>query len=678
MIDIENILDDLNLPQRQAVEATEGPVLILAGAGSGKTKTIVHRIAYLIHKENIPPYKIVAVTFTNKAMKEMYERTISIAGEDAQSCLIRTYHALGLYLLRVYAEHIGYPSSFTIWDDGDQLSIIKAILTTNFAIEFTPAEMKYFSTTISSFKDQLISPHQVAEKVNLDDYQHPEIIADVYRLYELQKENALAMDFSDLIYKCVLMLKEKPDVLADLHRKYHYFMIDEYQDTNQSQYEFIRLLASKTENLCVVGDDDQAIYGWRGADVSNILNFHKHFPQATIIKLEQNYRSTQSILDVANEIICNNPDRMEKSLWTERKGGVVPELRIVETDLNEAWGVINTIKSLAGEHPLNEIAILYRMNSQSRPIEEALLNNKIPYRVYGGLSFYARKEIKDILAYMRLLANPYDETSFMRIINTPTRGIGDKSIDKIRNYRTDLYNDKKINIDFITLLKNPKVVDGLPPKAIKSIKELAEWMGEIAIKVAKDVDILNILEEILEKSGLEADYKQDDKMLNTSRLDNISDFKNSILDYQQANPGGSLIGYLQEIALYASPEDLENNAEGVQLMTVHSAKGLEFEVVFLLSLDQEIFPSHFAIKEGRLEEERRLLYVAITRAKRKLYMYRAHQRYKYGIRQRTEQSVFVSELPLDKIKVTKVVPTGSSSYNNSYNKNNRRSNDWDW
>ena len=676
-MDITNILEDLNLPQKQAVESTEGPVLILAGAGSGKTKTIVHRIAYLIHSKNVPAYKIMAVTFTNKAMQEMYERTIHIAGEQALSCLIRTYHSLGLYLLRVYATHIGYPSSFTIWDDNDQLGMIKSILATNFAHEFTPAEMKYFSNTISSFKDQLISPEELLTKVDIESYQYPEFLPDIYKMYENQKDKAMAVDFSDLIYKTVRMLQNYPNILEELHRKYHYFMVDEYQDTNQSQYEFIQLLASKLENLCVVGDDDQAIYGWRGANVSNILNFHKKFPTAKIIKLEQNYRSTQSILDVANEIICNNPDRMDKSLWTAKKGGIPPELICVDTDMDEAYNVIRKINSITSEHNLNQIAILYRVNSQSRLLEEALLNNKIPYRVYGGLSFFARKEIKDILAYLKLLANPFDESSFMRIINTPVRGIGDKSIEKIINYREKIFSETKLNVDFITLLKNPKKIEGLSPKIIQATQEFSIMMGDIAEKVSRNMDLIHIFDDVIAKTGLEEIYKEEDKRFNTSRLDNISELKSSLLQYQFNNPEATLIGYLQEISLYSAPEDLQNNADGVQLMTVHSAKGLEFEVIFLLSLDQEIFPSYFAIKEGRIEEERRLLYVAITRAKKKLYMYRTQLRYKFGTKQRTVPSIFLDEIDMDKIKVTKLLSNGNIN-SSGYQQNYRKKDNWDY
>ncbi len=650
VVQMNFILSGLNESQKKAVQHIEGPLLILAGAGSGKTRTIVHRIAYLIHERKVPPYKIVAVTFTNKATQEMLERTLSLAGQTASDCLIRTYHSLGLYLLRVYSRYLDYPSSFTIWDDSDQLNMIDSIVSSHFSLKLSKIKLRYISNSISSFKDEIISPHELPDILDLDSYEYSDILQEVYKMYEDQKTNALAMDFSDLIYKTVKLLKKNPEVLEEIHKKYSYFLVDEYQDTNRAQYELIYLLSRSSKNLCVVGDDDQAIYAWRGADVRNILNFNENFPDTTTIKLEQNYRSVQRVLNIANEVIQNNASRMEKKLWTANENGEFPQLIIVNSDRGEAKDVCRIILELSTHIPLSEMGILYRMNSQSRLIEESLLNFKIPYRVYGGISFFGRKEVKDILSYIRILVNPYDETSFLRMVNTPSRGIGDKSIQKLCTHRNQLYSESGHNIDFITLLGKASDVKGISAKISETMAHLSVWLKEMHERVKRQSSLDVLLEDILEKSGLGSYYSEEDKLLDSKRTENIEELRNSIQYHQKKNPGALFSDYLQEISLYSTPIEIQNDFNGVQLMTVHSAKGLEFQVVFVLSLDQSIFPSYYSIAKESYEEERRLFYVAVTRAKKRLYLFRSLYRFRNGFLQKTEPSTFISEISEDSIE----------------------------
>ncbi|HRP67980.1 MAG TPA: UvrD-helicase domain-containing protein, partial [Turneriella sp.] len=420
------ILKNLNEPQQHAVQTTQGPLLILAGAGSGKTRTIIHRMAYLIHVEKVPAYKLAAVTFTNKAANEMRERLLNVAGPIGSDSTVRTFHSLGLFLLRRNAAALEYPENFSIWDDADQQSALSQILE-KFEGKFNRTETRYFANSISSFKDRLVTPQNLVDEVDLDAYEFGDILQEVYQLYELKKKASFAVDFADLISLPCFLFDKNPDLLTHWQNRYPYWLIDEYQDTNFAQYRFVQHVAARDRNLCVVGDDDQAIYGWRGADVKNILDFSLDFKDATVVKLEENYRSTKPILDVANAVIQNNLERMEKTLFTNRAGGTPPLLISTSDDAAEARQIAALIqKAQQAGVPNSEIAVLYRTNAQSRLIEEACLNAKIPYRVYGGLSFFARKEIKDILAYFRLIVNPHDETAFLRVINTPSRGIGEK------------------------------------------------------------------------------------------------------------------------------------------------------------------------------------------------------------------------------------------------------------
>ena len=648
----ENILKNLNNEQKKAVQTTEGPLLILAGAGSGKTRTIVHRISYLIHEKKVSPWRIIAVTFTNKAAGEMLDRTLKVAGPEASDCLIRTYHSLGLFLLRRYVQYIDYPPDFTIWDDTDRFGILQSILTNSFKEKLNKTEIKYISQCISSFKDSLISPLQLKEDVDLDIYEFADILPDVYQQYEVQKTNSRAMDFADLLYQNVKILQEKPELLEKVQNRYDYFLIDEYQDTNLAQNMLLKLLSQKSQNLCVVGDDDQAIYGWRGADVKNILEFSKNFPGTKIIKLEENYRSTQQILDLSNSIIKNNLERMGKELWTKKKDGSLPYLYVFNDDKEEAFSIANLIKNISAKVSLSEIAVLYRTNAHSRLVEEALLKLNIPYQVYGGVAFFGRKEVKDVLAYLKFLVNPNDEIAFLRIVNTPPRGIGEKSIQKIYEYREKLIREKRVSVNFISLLKE---IDRmfLSSKVANSLKKLLIWLDNLGNEVTENTDLIDLLERVLDRSGLRKHYEEEDKLLGTRRLENLAELNNSISSFNQKNPKALLPDYLQEMALFTGGEDLLEVKESVNLMTVHNAKGLEFDTVFILGLDEGVFPHFLSKRDGNHEEERRLFYVAITRARNKLYLTRARKRFHQGWYQKASPSTFLEKIP-DKLLEGKI------------------------
>ena len=644
---MSDLLENLNPGQRLAVETIEGPLLVLAGAGSGKTKTIIHRMAHMVLQQNIPAHKIVAVTFTNKAAQEIQERAIAIGGPPISGCLIRTYHSFGLLLLRSYASYFDYPSSFNIWDEDDARSVIQRILRNQIPDqEFQKTHTKYFSQKISSFKDELLTPEDLNPEM-LADLEFGELLPQVYHLYEQEKENSRSFDFADLLFQSVTLLKSYPDLLEKLQQKYQYFMVDEYQDTNLAQYTLVQMLTQKHQNLCVVGDDDQAIYGWRGANVSNILNFQQDFPNATIAKLEQNYRSIPGILQIANEVIKNNPDRLDKTMTPTRDGDRKPKLLVLPDDVQEAAAVAQLAKALEFEHPWKEIAILYRTNTQSRLIEEALLKLEIPYRVFGGISFFARKEIKDILAYLRFVVNTADTSSLIRLLQNPSKGIGEKSVDKLLAWRQD-----NPSSPYLEILKDPSLA-GLSGKAAASMTSLYEWLEPLSRKVKRQVDLGLLFEDVLLKSGLRSQFEEEDRLTGTERMENLNELKGSMLSFTHQQ-NGSLDEYLQSISLYTSTEDAANqNGLAVNLMTVHNAKGLEFPVVILVGLDEEIFPHFFAIRSDSISEERRLFYVGSTRAMDKLYLTRAQRRQKQGLYAPSNPSRFLNEIPYELLEESK-------------------------
>ena len=633
-----HILENLNLPQQQAVQTTKGPLLILAGAGSGKTRTIIHRIAYMIHVENIPARQIVAVTFTNKAAQEMRERLSHVAGPVGSEATVRTFHSLGLMLLRYHHDLMQYPSHFSVWDDSDQIACIMEV-SKNFKHNFNKTEYRFLANTLSGFKDKLITPNTLTDLIDTDEYEFGDILPELFHLYENAKRNSLAVDFADLVSWPVRLMQENPVLKETLQNRYRHWLIDEYQDTNLAQYQLVQLVAERDKNLCVVGDDDQAIYGWRGANVENILNFSRDFTNAKIIKLEENYRSVKPVLDVANSVIRNNPERMPKTLFTQKNEGARPRLVRVFDDVREAAYIADQIKQALRSFSAKEIAVLYRTNSQSRLIEEALLNQKIPYRVYGGLSFFARKEIKDVLAYFKLLVNGSDEAALLRAINTPTRGIGDKSIEKILDARQQAENK-----DFLILLETQSA-NFLGGKAASSAEQFAAKMSKLRRKLSQKVDLGFLLDELMLELGLQKTYEEEDRLLGASRLENIAELRNSLLNYQSSTSHPSLDDYLQQISLFTSTRtDDGQTDETVSLMTVHNAKGLEFSVVMIAGFNSGYFPHFLAERDDDISEERRLFYVAVTRAKSQLFLVYAERRMSKGFYESTQISPFMAEI----------------------------------
>ncbi len=659
----EGIFEKLNEPQKDAVQTADGPILVLAGAGSGKTRTIVHKIAYLIHQKKVPPYKIVAVTFTNKAASEMAGRALSLCGPEASSVVIRTYHALGLFFLRKLAEKIQYPAEFTIWDDLDTHKSMELALGKVSNEKFTKTQIKYFTQKISSLKNDLVSPEQLREDPGLEEMEYADILPEVYHLYEMSKKESRAVDFGDLIYLPVKIFETHPETLEEISRRYRYFLVDEYQDTNYAQYKLISLLSGQSRNLCVVGDDDQAIYGWRGADVQNILNFRDQFPDAKVIKLEENYRSTIHILNLANRVISNNEGRMEKTLWSGKSSSFISRLYVEDKDRDEAERIVQIIREEARGGKYDHIAVLYRTNSQSRLIEESLLNAKIPYMVYGSISFFARAEIKDMMAYLQLIANPFNEMAFTRVVNTPVRGIGDKTVAKILQHRYEMARENSSISSFVSLLTNAERIPSIPPKAIGTLKELGNWMDDLHNKARKSPDLALLFEDIMIRSGLKNAWEEEDKLLGSSRMDHVMELKSSLINYQMTHPDGRLDGFLQEISLFSSAQEMnEQDRSGVHLMTIHNAKGLEFDTVILSGMEDTMFPHFFALQEGRLDEERRLAYVAITRAKNRLYMTRARTRMKFSGVETMSPSVFLAEIGLTNLEVFEAERKKSSGY----------------
>ncbi|GAB4428474.1 MAG: DNA helicase PcrA [Turneriella sp.] len=634
------ILQNLNEPQQQAVQTTRGPLLILAGAGSGKTRTIIHRMAWLIHVEKVPAWQIAAVTFTNKAAEEMRTRLLNTAGPIASESTVRTFHSLGLFLLRRNAQYLNYPENFSIWDDTDQQQALSGILE-KFAGKFNKTHHRYFANTISSFKDKLILPEDLAEKVDLDQYEFGDILPEVYQLYEVKKSASLAVDFADLISLPCHLFEKHPELVERWQNRYPYWLIDEYQDTNYAQYRFVQHVAARDRNLCVVGDDDQAIYGWRGADVRNILDFSRDFSDAKIIKLEENYRSTKPILDIANAVIEHNFERMPKRLFTRRQGSIIPVLCTTGDDMQEAAKVVHLVREALREYPPSEVAVLYRTNSQSRLIEEAMLNARIPYRVYGGLSFFARKEIKDTLAYFRLIVNGKDEAAFARVIHSPPRGIGEKSLEKILGAR-----GLHAQADFIALLLDESM-NPLSGKAREAAIRFARDLNGFRKLVAAGTDLGFFLDELLEKTGLAKAWEEEDRLLGTGRMEYIGELRNSLLNYQRQSETASLGDYLQQISLITTSAPDEEPASGgaVSLMTVHNAKGLEFGTVVIAGFEKDLFPHFLAEREGDISEERRLFYVAVTRAKDRLFFTHADRRMRQGFYESSRISPFWNEIP---------------------------------
>ncbi|SHH53352.1 DNA helicase PcrA [Tepidibacter thalassicus] len=630
-------LDTLNPRQREAVIKTEGPVLILAGAGSGKTRVLTYRIAYLIKDLNIKPSNILAITFTNKAANEMKERVEGIIGSDANDMWISTFHSCCVRILRRDIDKIGYTRGFVIYDRSDQMTLVKDCIK-ELNINEKMYEPKVIINHISDAKDKLIS-HKEFQQIHENDFRMS-TIAKIYSLYQERLMRNNALDFDDLIMKTIELLETNKGVLDFYQRKFRYIMVDEYQDTNRAQYKLVNMLAKRHRNLCVVGDDDQSIYGWRGADIKNILEFEKDYNDALVVKLEQNYRSTQTILDAANCVIANNITRKNKKLWTQSNRGEKIKIFKAFDEKEEGDFIAYNIKKISKNDGRNysDFAILYRTNAQSRALEEALMKQNIPYKIYGGIKFYERKEIKDLIAYLRVIQNPIDDISLKRIINVPKRGIGLKTLEKIEDVA--LLKGESI----YSVLLDVDSID-ISTRAKSKINEFTTLMS--SLMAMKDIySISKFIEKVLENTGYIKELEKTQSVENQTRIENLKEFLSVAVEFESTSEEKDLETFLATISLISDMDYTDEDANFVSLMTLHTAKGLEFPVVFLAGMEEGIFPISRALTDDvELEEERRLCYVGITRAMQKLFLTYATSRTIYGNTNYFRVSRFIDELP---------------------------------
>ena len=644
-------LELLNREQQEAVLHVDGPLLILAGAGSGKTRVLTYRIAHLIDECGVNPWNILAITFTNKAAGEMRERVDKIVGYGSESIWVSTFHSTCVRILRRYIDRLGYDTNFTIYDTEDQKTVMKSVCQ-KLQLDSKLYKERMLLNVISHAKDEYISPNEFLLEAKGDFRQ--EKIAQAYVEYqkELKKNNAL--DFDDLLVKTVELFQSCPDVLEYYQNRFRYIMVDEYQDTNTVQFKFISTLARQYRNLCVVGDDDQSIYKFRGANIRNILDFEKVFPDAKVVKLEQNYRSTQNILNAANGVIANNRGRKEKALWTENEQGEPILFQQFQNGYEEAEYVSGEIskKVRKGEAEYQDFAVLYRTNAQSRPFEEKFLYANIPYKIVGGVNFYSRKEIKDILAYLKTIDNGKDDLAVRRIINVPKRGIGNVTLAKVQAYA-----DSR-DISFFEALEEAGEIPGLGKAALK-IQPFVHLIHEMRLSLA-DMSMQDLIQAILDKTGYAEDLKNEDTDESEARLENIDEFINKAVTYEEGAEEPNLSGFLEEVALVADIDSVEDGDNRVLLMTLHSAKGLEFPYVYLAGMEDGLFPSYMSIAADdpteEIEEERRLCYVGITRAMKELTITCARCRMVRGETQYNNVSRFVREIPSELLARKSVMP----------------------
>ena len=639
-----SIYDKLNEPQREAVYHTDGPLLILAGAGSGKTRVLTHRIAYLIEERNVNPWNILAITFTNKAAGEMRERVDSLVGFGSESIWVSTFHSMCVRILRRFIDRLGYDNRFTIYDTDDQKTLMKEVCK-KVAIDTKVFKERSLMSAISSAKNELILPDEFELNVGGDFAKLK--IAKVYREYEAQLKANNALDFDDLLVKTVQLLQTQPDVLENYQERFRYIMVDEYQDTNTVQFQLVRLLAGKYRNLCVVGDDDQSIYKFRGANIRNILDFEHEFSDACVIKLEQNYRSTGNILNAANRVIANNKGRKEKTLWTANGEGELVHLRQFDTGYDEADFIAEDIKKeVRAGASYNDHAVLYRTNAQSRLLEEKFVAMNVPYKIVGGVNFYARREIKDLLAYLKTIDNGMDDIAVRRIINVPKRGIGLTTINRIQESAAER------GLGFYETLMAPELIPGIGRSAAKldSFAALIEYFKGLTGQMS----ITDLLREVIEKTGYMESLDSEDKEDAQARKENIDELINKAAAYEEAaedrDEPATLSAFLEEVALVADIDSLDEEQDYVVLMTLHSAKGLEFPHVYLAGMEDGLFPSYMTITSDvrdDLEEERRLCYVGITRAEQELTLTCARRRMVRGETQYNKISRFIKEIPAE-------------------------------
>ena len=631
--------DALNPQQYQAVCHYEGPLLILAGAGSGKTRVLTHRVAWLIEEKNVNPWNIMAITFTNKAAGEMRDRVEAMLGGALGGVWVATFHSTCVRILRRYIDRIGFENNFTIYDSEDQKSVIKEICK-RLQIDTKLYRERFFMAEISAAKDEMLSPVDYALKAQGD--QRMQKVAEVYKEYQRQLFDNNALDFDDLICRTVELFQSCPEVLEQYQERFRFIMVDEYQDTNTAQFKLVSLLAAKYRNLCVVGDDDQSIYRFRGANIGNILNFEQFFPDAEVIRLEQNYRSTQNILNAANAVISHNKGRKEKTLWTDNGEGEKIRFRQFMNSFEEAEYVAGIIsqKVGAGKWKYGDCAILYRTNAQSRMFEEKFLYANVPYKIVGGVNFYSRKEIKDVIAYLKTIANGKDDLAVRRIINVPKRGIGATTISRVQDYATEH------GASFYDALRVAETIPGIG----KSVAKLQAFVQMIQVLRTKQefYKVKSLIEDILEQTGYMKELQAEGTDEALDRMANVDELLNKAALYDEKTENPTLDGFLEEVALVADIDNLEEDADHVVMMTLHSAKGLEFPVVFMVGMEGGVFPSYISISsedESELEEERRLCYVGITRARTNLFLTSAKQRMVRGEIHYNRVSRFVDDIP---------------------------------
>ncbi|RQW21879.1 DNA helicase PcrA [Bacillus sp. C1-1] len=641
---IERMLEGLNPEQRKAVVHTDGPVLLMAGAGSGKTRVLTHRISYLLRHNQTPPWAVLALTFTNKAAREMKDRVAQLVGPIAEDIWISTFHSMCVRILRRDIDRIGYNRNFSILDSSDQLSVIKQILKAQ-NIDTKKFDPKAILSIISSAKNELKSAKAFAKTA---EGMFDQVAADVYLEFEKRLKVNNALDFDDLIMKTIELFSDVPEVLEFYQRKFQYIHVDEYQDTNKAQYKLIKLMGDRLQNICVVGDSDQSIYKWRGADIQNILSFEKDYPDATVIMLEQNYRSTKTILQAANKVIGNNGNRKPKNLWTENDQGEKITVYEAASEQAEAQFVVEKIKETAAKESsfsYADVAILYRTNAQSRIIEEFFIKSNLEYTIVGGTKFYDRKEIKDVLAYLRLVSNPEDDISLARIVNVPKRGIGATTVDKIAAYATQ---------NGLSMYRALAEIDHIGVTARAKTK-LVEFRDQVSGWVQQQdyLSVTELVEELLDKVGYRDMLKAEQTIEAQSRLENIDEFISVTQEFEKRSEEKDLVSFLTDLALVADIDQLDDDKveapkEAITLMTLHSAKGLEFPYVFLIGMEEGIFPHNRSLfDDEEMEEERRLAYVGITRAEKELYVTSAKMRTLYGRTNTNPSSRFIAEIPED-------------------------------
>lgn len=631
---MSDLLKGLNKEQKEAVLHTDGPLLILAGAGSGKTSVLTRKIAYLLEKGKADEFDILAFTFTNKAANEMKERVADLLNKEVDHMWIGTFHSICSRILRRNIEKLGYKNTFSIYDTTDSRSLVKDIMK-DLRIDEKYTPIREVIAVISDNKNKFISPKESAENAF---YERQRNIAEIYKIYEKRKKINNALDFDDLILKTIELLEKDQETRDFYARKFKYIFVDEYQDTNQAQYRLIRLFTKQYKNICVVGDSDQSIYSWRGADISNILNFEEDYKDARVILLEQNYRSTNKILDAANDLIANNLERKDKNLWTANKKEFPIVYRNSATEYDEAEDLVLKIQQMANAgYDLNEMAILYRTNAQSRVLEEKLMQNHINHKIIGGLKFYDRKEVKDIIAYLALIANPDDNVALKRVINTPKRGIGDTTLSKLEFYAN---NNGESMFDSIY---SDGLEDSLSKATIGKLRNFADTIMEF-IQNVDNYLITDLLLDVYEKSGYKKMLEDSKRIEDKSKIENLSALTDAVQEFERRNEEATLFDYLQNVNLLSDVDKTEENDRAISLMTIHSAKGLEYDVVFLTGMEEGLFPSLRTMEEGGLEEERRLAYVAVTRAKERLFVSSAASRTVFGKRAYTKRSRFIDEI----------------------------------